>query len=104
MAVVIQRGRGRVIAGIPKEHKEIRWDESIARDGTRWQVRLRFRNGHAARIYLRTMEQMRCFVIEDRGDHWFVNPALEQGRNYRPWNLRFTNDDLRVKGQSARQS
>jgi len=45
--------------------------------------RLQLRRDEAAKLFIRTASGIRCFVLEDRGDHWFCNPALEQGSNAR---------------------
>ena len=45
--------------------------------------RLKMRNKSAARLYVKTDSSIREFVLEDRGDHWFVDPKLEQGSNHK---------------------
>ncbi len=45
--------------------------------------RLRMRNNSAAKLFVKTTDGIRSWVLEDKGDHWFVNPRLEQGRNLR---------------------
>jgi hypothetical protein len=46
--------------------------------------RLRMRNKHFAKLFIKTPNGIRCFILEDCGDRWFCNPKLEQGRNLRP--------------------
>lgn len=41
------------------------------------------RNTCVARLFVKTPDGIRHFVLEDRGDTWFVNPKFEQGRNVR---------------------
>lgn len=45
--------------------------------------RLKLRNTAAARLFIKTPDGIRCWVLEDGGDHWIVSPRLEQGRNLR---------------------
>lgn len=45
--------------------------------------RLRMRNNSVAKLFVRTADSIRCFVLEDRDHYWSVNPNLEQGANHR---------------------
>jgi hypothetical protein len=45
--------------------------------------RLRMRNTSAAKLFVKTPDGIRCFLLEDCGDRWFCNPKMELGRNIR---------------------
>lgn len=45
--------------------------------------RIRMRNKSFAKLFVKTSNGIRCFILQDGGDHWFVTPELEQGRNVR---------------------
>ena len=66
----------RVVFGIPSQIPLIK----NLPDG---RVRFRFRNTRTARIYIKSENVVRCFVLEDCGDHWNCNPRLIQGANIR---------------------
>ncbi len=36
-----------------------------------------------AKLFVKTDDGLRCFLLEDRGDHWFCRTDFEQGRNIR---------------------
>lgn len=65
----------KVVWGVPPEIKPIDAPPYPGR------MRLRFRNKAAGRVYFKTETSIRCFILEDKGASWFVNPILEQGRN-----------------------
>lgn len=44
--------------------------------------RLRMRHRCEARLFVKTADGIRCFVLQDCGDHW--EPWIEVGRNLRP--------------------
>jgi hypothetical protein len=66
----------RVIFGIPKEIKPI-FDAPFGKQ------RLRFRAKSTGRLFVKTPEGIRHFVLVDDGDVWRVDYDLEQGRNVR---------------------
>lgn len=45
--------------------------------------RLRMRNTSAARLFVKTSDGTRCFILLDDGDTWRVDEKMEQGRNLR---------------------
>ena len=45
--------------------------------------RLRMRNTQAAKLFVKTANGIRSFVLKEDGDHWAVALELEQGANYR---------------------
>jgi hypothetical protein len=68
----------KVVWGIPSEIKPLFFGLPLS-----GRVRFRFRAGKAGKAYVRERGGIRCFVIEDCGDHWAINPKLEQARNVR---------------------
>lgn len=49
------------------------------------KVRLRFRNTSSAVAFVRDSFGIRKFIIcADELGNWYVDPSLEQGRNFRP--------------------
>lgn len=76
MSLIITKGI-RAIWGVPAEIKPILGlpDECHGR------YRLKFRNTQAGRIYIKTKSGIECYVLEDRGYYWFLNPKMRQGRN-----------------------
>lgn len=42
------------------------------------RTRLCMRNDRVASLFVRTTTAIREFILEDRGDHWFADPELEQ--------------------------
>lgn len=62
--------------GVPPEIKPIKCD-------CEGRQRLRLRNTEAARLFVKTDSGIHHFILVDKGDHWFADPELEQGRNLR---------------------
>lgn len=47
------------------------------------RYRLRMRNTTIARLFVKTRDGIRKFVLEDKGNFWLAHPNLEQGANLR---------------------
>jgi len=45
------------------------------------KMRIRLRNKDFAKVFFKTNEGIRCFCLEENGNHW--TPIYEQGRNFR---------------------
>lgn len=45
--------------------------------------RLRMRKNAIAKLFVKTADGIRSFILEDKGYSWFANPRFEQGRNLR---------------------
>jgi hypothetical protein len=73
--IVSQKGIS-IVLGIPQQTKPIRC-EIVGR------MKLKLRSDGFARLFVKTSTGIREFALENRGDHWYANPALEQGRNER---------------------
>lgn len=72
MAIIV-KGNTKIVFGV-QEPKPIRGAPA-------GRQRIRMRNKSGAKLFVKTADGIRCFIIEDGGDHWFVDPKLEQGRN-----------------------
>lgn len=66
----------KVLWGVPPEIKPI-FDAPFGKQ------RLRLRNRSAARLFVKTPEGIRHFILVDDGDVWRVDYSLEQGMNVR---------------------
>jgi len=66
----------RIVYGVPKSIKPIVCN-------VEGRQRLRLRNTDAARLFVKTPEGIRHFILKDEGDTWTVDLNLEQGRNVR---------------------
>jgi hypothetical protein len=45
--------------------------------------RLRLRNKDVARLFAKTQDGIRHFILVQDGENWAIDPRLEQGRNIR---------------------
>jgi hypothetical protein len=68
----------KVVWSIPTEIKPLFFGLPIV-----GKVQLRFRARQAAKAFIKEPDGIRCFILEDFGDHWQINPRLERGRNAR---------------------
>lgn len=46
------------------------------------KLRIRMRAKDVAKLFIKTEDGIRCFILKDCGDHW--SPELEMARNHRP--------------------
>lgn len=75
MATMAKVGATKVVVGVPMDIKPI----IGAPDG---QQRIRLRNTSVGKVFIKTADGIRCFILADCGSHWA--PIWEQARNARP--------------------
>ena len=85
---VTQHGT-KIVWGIPKEIKPLL-------NTFPGRIRFRFRPGSWGKVYFKTDESIRCFILEDCGDHWV--PKFEREANIKGgWTKRIIPLGLSIK-------